>query len=114
MHIEWNSTEQGLLRPSFDVHTLYDLNADSLIWDIWKGIFFYSWFFPDHQLTETSCQSYRVLLAALTLPDMASHGVCWELLSSVCTQLGNTPWTGVWRVLEFTLFLNSDFPSTQV
>lgn len=34
------------------------------------------------------------LLAALTLPDMASHGVCWELLSSVCTQLGSMLWTG--------------------
>lgn len=36
VHTEWKGTEQGLLHPSFDVHTLCDLNADSLVWDIWK------------------------------------------------------------------------------
>jgi len=30
------------------------------------------------------------------MPAMASHGVCLELLSSVCTRPGSTLWTGVW------------------
>lgn len=66
--------------------------ADPFVWDIWETDF-------PSQLTLTSCQSYRALLAALTMPDMASHGVCWELPSSVCTQLGSMPWTGMWAAI---------------